>query len=290
MTSPTPIASTPQSPWHSYLGHPAAPILSNVLSIYTPSIAVSSINKMLDHCVHCHMAKSHQLPYCLPDSHASNPLELLHLDVWGPTPCPSTSGARYFLIIGDDFSRYARVYFLPTKDQILHSFIHFHTLVEKQLKTSIKCIQSDNGGEFLAFASYLHNHGILHRFSCPYTPQQNGRVERKIRHLVEMGMALLSQASVPSKFWMQAFQTAAYLINILPSKILHFQPPMQLLFNKAPNYHHLNIFGCLCFPSLSPDMIHKLSYKSIPCVFLGEAPAHKGYVCLDLVEQNGQKT
>ena len=80
---------------------------------------------------------------------------------------------------------------------------------------------------------------------------------------------------------MQAFQTAAYLINILPSKILHFQPLMQLLFNKAPNYHHLRIFSCLCFPSLSPYMIHKLSYKSIPCVFLGYAPAHKGYVCLD---------
>ena len=101
VTSPTPIA---------------APILSKVLSIYTPSIAVSSINKMLDPFVHCPMEKSHQLPYCLPDSHASNPLKLLHLDVWGPTPCPSNSGARYFLIIGDDFSRYAWVYFLPTKD------------------------------------------------------------------------------------------------------------------------------------------------------------------------------
>ena len=202
------------------------------------------------------MAKSHQLPYCLSDSRASNPLELLHLDLWGPAPCLSTSGARYFLIIVDGFPRYTWVYFLPTKDQVLHTFIHFRTLVEKQLNTPIKCIQSDNCGEFLAFASYLHNHGILHRFSYPYTPQQNGRAQRKIRHLVETGMALLYQVSVPSKLWMQTFQTAAYLINILPSKILDFQPPMQLLFNKAPNYHHLRIFRCLCFPSLRPYMAH----------------------------------
>ncbi|KAL6326826.1 hypothetical protein AAG906_011003 [Vitis piasezkii] len=66
-------------------------------------------------------------------------------------------------------------------------------MVENQLHTTIKCIQSDNGGEFLAFKPYLEAHGILHQFSCPHTPQQNGRAERKIRHLVETGLALMAQ-------------------------------------------------------------------------------------------------
>ena len=95
-------------------------------------------------------------------------------------------------------------------------------MVENQLQTTIKCIQSDNGGEFLAFKPYLETHGILHQFSCPHTPQQNGRAERKIRHLVETGLALMAQSFLPSKYWTYAFQTAVYLINLLPAKLLHF--------------------------------------------------------------------
>ena len=89
--------------WQSCLGHPAFPIVSKVLNICNPSFHSNKIN---DSCVFCPLAKAHQLPFLLSNSHASCPLELLHLNLWGPAPCPSTSGARYFLIIIDDFSRY----------------------------------------------------------------------------------------------------------------------------------------------------------------------------------------
>ena len=126
----------------------------------------------------------------------------------------------------------------------------------------------------MAFKNYLSANGITHRFSYPHTPQQNGRAERKIK----TGLALSAQASLPSKFWMQSFQTAIYLINLLPTKVLHYQTPLQILFHKIPNYNHLRIFDCLCFPSLRPCMVNKLSHRSIPCVFLGYAPSHKGYL------------
>ena len=93
--------------------------------------------------------------FSLSSSHASHPLELLHLELWDPAPCPATSGARYVLLIIDDFSFYTWLYFLSTKDRAFHSFINFQKLVERQLNTSIKHLQSDNGGEFLAFKSYL---------------------------------------------------------------------------------------------------------------------------------------
>ena len=134
----------------------------------------------------------------------------------------------------------------------------------------------------MAFKPYLETHGILHQFSCPHTPQQNGRAERKIRHLVETGLALMAKSFLPSKYWTYAFQTAVYLINLLPAKLLHFQSPIQAFFHKLPNYHHLRVFGCLCFPSLRPYTQHKLCYRSTACVFLGYAPAHKGYLCLDV--------
>nr|CAN74920.1 hypothetical protein VITISV_022026 [Vitis vinifera] len=133
-----------------------------------------------------------------------------------------------------------------------------------------------------SFKPYLEAHGIVHQFSCPHTPQQNGRAERKIRHLVEIGMTLLAQSFLPSKYWSFAFQTSVYLINLLSTKLLNFQSPLQVLFHKIPNYHHLRVFGCLCFPSLRPYNHHKLSYRSTACVFLGYASAHKGYICLDV--------
>ena len=98
--------------------------------------------------------------------------------------------------------------------------------------------------------------------------------------LVEIGLALSAQASLALKYWMQSFQMAAYLINLLPTKVLSYQSPIQLLFHKAPKYTHLRIFGCLYFPSLRPYMTNKLSYRFTP-FFLGYAPSHKGYLCLD---------
>ena len=107
-------------------------------------------------------------------SRASHPLALVHADIWGPAPTPSTSGARFFLLLIDDFSIFSWIYPPHTKYQELPMFVKFRTSVEKQLDFKIKSLQSDDGGEFKAFSSYLGAHGIEHRFSYPYTPEQNG--------------------------------------------------------------------------------------------------------------------
>lgn len=142
---------------------------------------------------------------------------------------------------------------MTTKNQSLPWFIAFHKMIEKQLNLPIKCLQSDNGGEFLAFRSYLAHHDIFHHFLCLHTPQQNGRAKRKIRHVVDTAIALMTQASVPSKYWRFAFNTASYLINFLPTKTLHNTTPFHLPYATPPSYSHLRIFGCLCFHS-SPSL------------------------------------
>ncbi|KAL5570298.1 hypothetical protein UlMin_026873 [Ulmus minor] len=152
-------------------------------------------------CSSCQLAKSHRLPLKLSSSHVSNPLELVYTDIWGPAPIKSTSGARYFILFVDDFSRFTWFYSLQTKDQALSVFKQFKILVENQFNTTIKCLQSDNGGEFRSFLPFLNQSGIIHRFSCPYTSSQNGRVERKHRHVVETGLALLAHASLPLIYW-----------------------------------------------------------------------------------------
>jgi histone deacetylase 1/2 len=91
-----------------------------------------------------------------------------------------------------------------------------------------------------------------------YYVQQYGAAERKHRHIVEMGLALLANASMPLKYWDQAFLAAVYLIARTPSKVIGFDTPMHKHLAKQPDYSPMRIFGCACWPHLRPYNSHKL--------------------------------
>jgi hypothetical protein len=112
-------------------------------------------------------------------------------------------------------------------------------------------------------------HGTTYRLSCPYKSPQNGKAERSIRSINDVLRTLLFQAELPPTFWVEALNTATYLIKRRPSTPLQFATPYRVLFGQEPNYTHLKVFGCLCYPNLSSTMPHKLSHRSTPCVFLG---------------------
>jgi hypothetical protein len=128
----------------------------------------------------------------------------------------------------------------------------------------------------------LASSGISYRQTCPHTHHQNGSVERRIRHIVDTGLALLSHSHVPFTHWDDAFDTACYLINRLPATATRPQTPFEKLFHHPPNYTHLKTFGCECWPYLRPYNSHKFSFRSTSCVFLGYSKPHSGYKCLDI--------
>lgn len=148
---------------------------------------------------------------------------------------------------------------------------------------TIKSLQSDGAKEFLSarFQNQLSSCGIFHQISCPHTPKQNGASERKHRHIVDMGLTLMANSSTPPEYWVEAFNTALYLINRLPTKILNFVSPYEKLFKRAPEYSILWNFGCACFPYLRPYNKNKLEFRSKKCVFIGYSLHHQGYRCLD---------
>jgi histone deacetylase 1/2 len=117
--------------------------------------------------------------------------------------------------------------------------------------------------------------------SCPYVHQQNGSAEHKHRRIVEVGLSLLAHASMPLKFWDEAFSTAVFLINRLPSKVIDHATPHERLLHQPTDYTFLRTFGCAYWPNLRPYNDHKLAFRSKQCVFLGYSNLHKGCKCLD---------
>lgn len=91
-------------------------------------------------------------------------------------------------------------------------------MIEKSLNYSIKTIQIDGGGEFdnHHFRNFCKNLGIIHRFSSPYTPKQNGLVERKHDYIVSTVRCFFTQSKVSKKYWLEAISTIVYCINRLP--------------------------------------------------------------------------
>ena len=144
-------------------------------------------------------------------------------------------------------------------------FSAFLTMVLTQFKTRVMTIHSDNGGEFLSthFKTLLHSYGIIHHRSCPYSPQQNGVVECKQRHLINTVRSLMFQASLPSLFWGHVILMATSIINRLPSSLLSWKTPFERLYQKPPTYDLLKVFGCLCFATMTrPDITFVLQQLS----------------------------
>ena len=185
-----------------------------------------------------------KLPFATVDHLSHKLFDIVHTDVWGPSPILSNLGFRYFVVFVDDHSRFSWIFPLKNKSDVFSTFINFENHVKLQFNCSIKAIHSDWGGEFQKLHTHLLRQGIIHRLACPYTHEQNGLAERKIRHIVDTGLTLLAHASIPQKYWSYAFISAVSSINNLPSTSINNQVPYTLLYNKPVNYLTSKIFGC----------------------------------------------
>ncbi|KAK0605807.1 hypothetical protein LWI29_030936 [Acer saccharum] len=267
--------------WHQRLGHPSLQVLRHLVSSH--GLPVSKLESQFSHCHACLCNKSHKLPFGISTLHCNKPLEILFTDVWGPAHLSSFDNSRYYVIFVDYFSKYTWLYPLKHKSDVPLVFKRFKTLVENFFNTQIKTVYSDGSGEAQSLGHVLANFGIQHLKSPPHTPEHVGTAERKHRHVVETALSLLHHASMPLRFWSLAFQTAVYLINRMPTKVLLHQNPYSILFHKDPNYRKLRVFGCLCYPWLRPYTSHKLEPRSKPCVFVGYSIEHNAYLCLDRI-------
>ena len=270
--------------WHKRLGH----ISEKGLATLMKKNCLSSLkNASLEKCAHCLAGKQNRVSF-----HSSSPsrkselLELIHSDVCGPMKTRTLGGAQYFVTFIDDHSRKLWVYPLKTKDQVLGVFKEYHALVERQTGKKLKCIRTDNGGEYLGpFDEYCRQHGIRHQKTPPKTPQLNGLAERMNRTLIEKVRCLLSHAELPKTFWGEALSTAAHVLNLTPCIPLQLDVPNRVWTGKDVSYDHLHVFGCKAYVHIPKDERSKLDSKTRQCVFLGYGQDEFGYRFYDPVEK-----
>ncbi|KAK1628491.1 hypothetical protein QYE76_002806, partial [Lolium multiflorum] len=209
----------------------------------------------------------------------SRPLELLHLDLFGTSHYDTLGGSKYGLVIVDDYSRYSWVFLLKSKDETHREFITFAKKAQRMYESEIKAIRTDNGTKFKNYTmqEFVDDEGIKHEFSAPYTPQQNGVVERKNRTIIEMARTMLSEFNSPHNFWGEAISTAVHYSNRLFLRPLHNKTPYELLTGNKPNVMYIRVFGCKCLVKNNKGKLGKFETRTIEGTFLGYAENSHAY-------------
>ncbi|GKB14599.1 putative ribonuclease H-like domain-containing protein, partial [Tanacetum coccineum] len=209
----------------------------------------------------------------------SAPLQLLHMDLFGPTSIRSIDHKYYSLVVTDDFSRFTWVFFLGTKDETYGILKDFITFIENQLTKKVKAIRCDNGTEFKnsKLIELCGSKGIRRDYSNARTPQQNGVAERKNRTLIEAARTMLADSKLPTMFWTEAVSTACYVLNRVLVTRPHNKTPYELLSGKVPNISHLKPFGCHVTILNTSDHLGKFEGKADEVFIVGYAAHSKAY-------------
>ena len=261
--------------WHKTLGH------CNYKDIMKLPPIVSNMKikgkRPEDDCETCILAKFNQYFSRKPEEKCTKPFHSCHIDLSGPHSDENTGNFKFIFGAVCEYSGYISVYLLKSKadcDQAMKTF-----LAQNATYGTVKKVRTDFGTEFLSdkFEQILLDRGIKHEKSSPYTPSENGKIERVWRTIFDMARALMIDANLPRDLWTYAIKMSAYLRNRCINNRLNMTP-LEAATGKRPNMRRLHIFGSKCF--VLNQHRRKLDPKATPGVFLGyddTSPAHIVY-------------
>jgi hypothetical protein len=207
------------------------------------------------------------------------------MDLVGPAHVRSAGGKWYVLVVVDDYSRYAWVFFLEEKGETF-SFVRDLVLRLRNERhgDAIRAIRSDNGSEFRNshFDTFCHDLGLEHQFSSPYAPPQNGVVERKNRTLCEMARTMLDKHRTPRRFWAEAVNTACFVSNRIYLRVHKKKTCYESMHGRTPKVSHFHVFGCKCFILKKGKKLDKFEARSVDGILFGYASHSRAYRVLNL--------
>ncbi|GKA28586.1 putative ribonuclease H-like domain-containing protein [Tanacetum coccineum] len=233
--------------WHRRLGH----VNFKTMNKLVKGNIVRGLPSKIFHNDHtyiaCQKGKQHKAS-CKAKlvSSISQPLQMLHMDLFGLTSVRSINHKTYCLVVNDDFSRFSWVFFLTSKDETSGILKRFITKIENQLNHKVKVTRYDNGTEFknIEMNEFYVLKGIKREFSIARTPQQNGVVERKNRTLIEAARTIIADSLLPIVFWAEAVNTACYVLNRVLVTKPHNKTPYELIIGRPPSISFMRPFGC----------------------------------------------
>ncbi|KAJ9545283.1 hypothetical protein OSB04_024990 [Centaurea solstitialis] len=237
--------------WHKRLSHLNFKTLNqlciNNLVVGLPDFRYTKVSL----CSACEKGKQTRASFKSKQmSSISSPLQLLHMDLFGPVNVQSIAGKKYTLVIVDEYSRYTWVFFLRSKSDAPEEIILFVRKMEKLNNLSVRSIRSDHGTEFKnsTLETFFDRKGISQNFSSVRTPQQNDVAERRNRTLIEAARSI------------------------------------------KPLIEHLHIFGCVCYILNNKDNLGKFDSKSDDGIFLGYSSISKTYRVFNKRRQTIEET
>ena len=130
--------------------------------------------------------------------------------------------------------------------------------------------------------NFFVNKGIVHQTSCVNTPQKNSTFERKHGHLLNVVRALMIQSHLPKIYWSYSVIHVMYIINMLPTLVLNYSSPHEMLYKTKADFNGLKVFSSLCYANTLSTNRRKFDPRASKCLFIGFKRGTKGYILLNI--------
>lgn len=260
--------------WHKILGHCNVQDISKLEAV-AKDMKITD-NKNFD-CSVCLEGKMTESRSRIPDVKAAKVFDFVHCDLTGKIDPVTKEKFAYAISFVDDFSGMIMLYLLKNKTDVIGATKKF--FADMAPYGTIKRLRCDNGTEFTSkeFRNLLTDNRIKQEFSAPYSPHQNGTVERSWRSIFEMARCLLLEGNVPKDMWHYAVKMAAHIRNrCFNSRI--GMTPYEAVTKKQPTMGNMHIFGSACYAYI--NIKKKLDRRSEKGYFVGydsESPAYLIY-------------
>lgn len=259
--------------WHVRLGHASLNYLK-ILQKKEKSLQHVKFEDTIKNCEVCMLSKMEKLPFKQHRTRADRPLQIVHSDLMGPIkPTSWPGGKKYIATFIDDYSRYAKIYCLKSKDETGRAFEDFLTSARNLLGSNDKVcyVRSDRGTEYTGgrFAEIMKKENIEPDWGPPYTPELNGVAERFNKTIQRTIRALMCDSGLPASMWELAAEEAVHTYNITPHKSINYEVPVRKFSPKARcHLEQIRRFGCIAYIKL-PKTETKFSNVSIKAVLVG---------------------
>nr|GEX33741.1 zinc finger, CCHC-type [Tanacetum cinerariifolium] len=180
-----------------------------------------------------------------------------------------------------------QVYFLSTKYQYFDTFKEYKKTIENELRTTLKMLRTDHGGEFTSneFTQYCKENGIARQLIAPYSPHQNEVAKIRNRAIMSTTRCMMKATNMSQNFWAEAVRHIIYILNNVPTKALEDITPYEAIKQRKPNLEKLRVFGCIAYAKVPSQRLTKLDDRSSRMVYLGNEKGSKAYRLFDPTTQ-----